>query len=121
MLQQLLKEHPDIRSAPDSGLKQIEQSMPAGCILCGLCVAICRKIGRNKLSFIDRGKRLGIVCLAGEGEHSGCGSCHVCRQVCPCGYISDNGETTFTPGIYAHNRTPQKPEHRKQEKSPGMD
>ena len=82
-----------------------------GCILCGLCVSICNKIGRNKLTFLGRGQALRISCVS-NNDSDGCGSCRSCSTVCPTGHIQTNGEQTFMQGLYKKNKQQQPAQER---------
>ena len=70
--------------------------MPPGCILCGCCVGICRKIGRSKLTFLGKGQKLRIS-YVGPAE---CGSCRACSRLCPTGYIGSTGQAAFAAKLY---------------------
>lgn len=72
----------------------------SGCILCGRCIAICQKIGRNKLTLLGRGQRLRISYVGSTSGPKGCGRCKACKQLCPTGFISTNGESAFTAQLY---------------------
>ena len=76
-----------------------------GCILCGLCVSMCRSISRNKLTFLGRGQNLKVAYVTTMAAE-GCGSCQACRRVCPTGYIVVNGATTFKSGLFRSVKTP---------------
>lgn len=71
-------------------------AMPPGCILCGCCVGICRKIGKNKLTFLGKGQKLRIS-YVGPAE---CGSCRACSRLCPTGYIGSTGQAAFAAKLY---------------------
>lgn len=70
--------------------------MNPGCILCGLCVRMCRKIGKNQLVFIGRGKNLRVAMA--ENDLETCGRCTACRQVCPTGFIQHSLKLTTLYG-----------------------
>lgn len=70
--------------------------MNPGCILCGLCVRMCRKIGKNQLVFIGRGKNLRVAIAKNDSET--CGRCTACRQVCPTGFIQSGLKITTLYG-----------------------
>ncbi len=74
-------------------------AMAKGCILCGRCIAICRKIGRNYLTFLNKGKKLQISYAPGAASR-GCGACKACAKLCPTAFIRTNGQTTFTAKLY---------------------
>ncbi|QOX77517.1 (2Fe-2S)-binding protein [Trichlorobacter lovleyi] len=78
----------------------LQRAMPAGCILCGCCIALCAKIGRHKLTFLGRGRNLAVSYVAGPHDHDGCGGCRACSLVCPTGYIRGNGSNTFSARLY---------------------
>ncbi|SHN58110.1 2Fe-2S iron-sulfur cluster-binding protein [Desulfitobacterium chlororespirans] len=71
-----------------------------GCILCGRCIAVCQKTGRNHLTFLGRGKKLRISFVGSRSHPEGCGECKACRQFCPTGYIQTNGESAFSAKLY---------------------
>ncbi|UWG95403.1 2Fe-2S iron-sulfur cluster-binding protein [Dehalobacter sp. DCM] len=66
----------------------------AGCILCGLCVRMCRKIGKNRLVFLGRGKSLRVGLVDG-GQPDICSYCGACRQICPTGFILHDVRQVF--------------------------
>ena len=74
-------------------------AMTKGCILCGRCIAICHKIGRNYLTFLNKGKKLQISYVPGAANR-GCGTCAACARLCPTAFIRTNGQTTFTAKLY---------------------
>jgi NADH dehydrogenase/NADH:ubiquinone oxidoreductase subunit G len=75
-------------------------STTAGCILCGLCIRMCRKIGKNRLTFLGRGKNLCIGLVPGAGNKASCGNCCACRNICPMGFISPDAEHAFKARLY---------------------
>lgn len=81
-----------------AGGDAVPPAMAKGCILCGRCIAACRKIGRNYLTFLDKGQKLRISCAPGGGN--ACGTCQACARVCPTAFIRTNGKATFTAGLY---------------------
>ena len=83
---------------PENGAAS--KTMPPGCILCGRCIAMCTRIGKNKLAFLGRGKTYRIGYVNSPGDTGGCGECHACRSVCPTAYITNNGQTTFSAKLY---------------------
>lgn len=60
------------------------------CILCGRCVRTCAKVGRNVLTFAERGFDTHIAVDANQTlEESTCVSCNRCVSVCPVGALMD--------------------------------
>lgn len=72
----------------------------AGCILCGLCIAICNKVGKGFLTFLGRGKNLRVGFVLDARSRAGCGNCRACRNVCPTGFIESRGQEVFTAKLY---------------------
>jgi bidirectional [NiFe] hydrogenase diaphorase subunit len=67
------------------------------CILCGLCVRVCREaIGANAISFIGRGieRRVGTPF---EVHSEACIGCGACAEICPTGAVKmeDRGNQRF--------------------------
>jgi bidirectional [NiFe] hydrogenase diaphorase subunit len=64
------------------------------CIRCGLCVRICKQVGREAIDFVDRGveMQVGTPFMRLSPDCIGCGSCHA---ICPTGHITmlDEGLT----------------------------
>ncbi len=57
------------------------------CILCGMCVNICRDVvGANVLGFANNGIKREVVLPFGEQSET-CIVCGACAQVCPTGHI----------------------------------
>jgi NADH dehydrogenase/NADH:ubiquinone oxidoreductase subunit G len=75
-------------------------TVTAGCILCGLCVRICRKIGKSRLTFLGRGKNLRVGLVARDSEAVSCGPCRACRHICPTGFITPDAQQSFTARLY---------------------
>lgn len=75
-------------------------SLAAGCILCGLCVRICRKIGKSRLTFLGRGENLRVGLVPGDSEKVTCGRCRACRRICPTGFITPDAQQAFTARLY---------------------
>jgi len=75
-------------------------STTAGCILCGLCIIMCRKIGKNRLTFLGRGQNLRIGLVPGAGNKATCGNCSACRNICPTGFIYPDAEHAFKARLY---------------------
>lgn len=79
--------------------QQIPKYSNAGCILCGLCVKMCRQIGKNQLVLLGRGENLKVGLVA-EGENLNCGRCAACRHLCPTGYIDADVAHVFSSRLY---------------------
>lgn len=75
------------------------QQSNEGCILCGLCIAVCGKVGKNRLVFLGRGKNLQVGMVEGPQADS-CGLCQACRRICPTGFISHTPRQAFTARLY---------------------
>jgi len=83
-----------------------EDRSPHPCILCGLCVSVCRDlVGRSAISFSGRGAHRKIrLPAAGDDTCTGCG---VCAAVCPTGALAmrsdpnnpHDGETVRRAGM----------------------
>lgn len=57
------------------------------CILCGLCVRMCDKMGNSAINFTGRGVDLKINTPFGQ-KSDVCMACGACASVCPTGHIS---------------------------------
>lgn len=71
-----------------------------GCILCGLCVMICGKVGKKFLTFLGRGKNLRIAFVSNKEKGNSCGNCRACRVVCPTGFIEPSARDVFKARLY---------------------
>ncbi|MGB9783315.1 MAG: 2Fe-2S iron-sulfur cluster-binding protein [Moorellaceae bacterium] len=71
----------------------------AGCILCGLCVRVCQKVGKDRLTFLWRGKNLQVGFVPGA-EAEACGHCRACQRICPTGFIAPSAREAFTARLY---------------------
>lgn len=76
-------------------IKALSYVLTEGCILCGLCVRMCNKIGRNRLTFLGKGKNLRIGLVPGKDNILSCGNCRACCNICPTGFITPNAEHVF--------------------------
>jgi NADH dehydrogenase/NADH:ubiquinone oxidoreductase subunit G len=81
-------------------IKDLSGNMTEGCILCGLCVRMCSKIGKHHLTYLGRGKNLRISFVPGKSDKAPCGNCQACRHVCPTGFINPNAEQAFSANLY---------------------
>lgn len=77
----------------------------SGCILCGLCLRMCRKVGKNQLVFLGRGKNLRVGLAAYDDEPSACGRCRACSTICPTGFIAPDARQVFTANLYKNKET----------------
>ncbi|QEM67045.1 2Fe-2S iron-sulfur cluster binding domain-containing protein [Geobacter sp. FeAm09] len=102
-------QYPDAALPPLSadGTDAATPAMPPGCILCGRCIGMCTGIGKNKLAFLGRGKRLRIGYVHGPSDTGACGTCHACRGVCPTGFIRSNGQAAFSARLYRRRGVPR--------------
>jgi heterodisulfide reductase subunit A2 len=57
------------------------------CILCGLCVRMCEKMGNSAISFTGRGTEMAINTPFGL-QSDVCMACGACASVCPTGHIT---------------------------------
>lgn len=67
----------------------------SGCILCGLCIRMCRKVGKNQLVFLGRGRNLRVGLTAYDDEQGACGHCRACSNICPTGFIAPDARQVF--------------------------
>ena len=80
------------------------------CILCGLCVRVCREIiGANAIGFIGRGteRRVGPPI---ERLSERCIGCGTCVYICPTAAISLKDVSKPMPGIHKHPYDYEAPE-----------
>jgi len=75
-------------------------ALPKGCVLCGLCVSVCRSLGHNRLILLGRGTHSRISFIT-EEEEKHCASCRACQRICPTGYILDLPAKVFSQGLYS--------------------
>lgn len=71
-----------------------------GCILCGRCIKICQKIGRNKLAFLGRGNKLKVGMILSDKDSDSCGECKACVNICPTNAIKSEESLRFTASLY---------------------
>lgn len=81
-------------------IKDLSGRMTEGCILCGLCVRMCSKIGSHHLTFLGKGKNLRISFVHGKNGETSCGNCRACCHVCPTGFITSNAEQAFSAKLF---------------------
>lgn len=63
------------------------------CILCGLCVVACEKLGTNAISLVNRGTTKAVSTPYDDASKD-CVGCGACAEVCPTGaiiLIDENG------------------------------
>jgi len=77
------------------------------CILCGRCVRACREIaGARVLDFHNRGPQNLIGFDLNESrEHSTCGNCGICMQVCPTGAITNRYRSHYLVKGHSKKKT----------------
>jgi len=80
---------------------------PNKCILCGLCVRVCKeKQGIGVWDFKNRGSRTEIVAAMDQPlAESACINCGQCIAVCPCGALTSNSPVQE---VWAAIRNPKK-------------
>lgn len=61
--------------------------VPKNCVLCGLCVRICEKMGARAIGFAYRGAKR-RVCAPFDHTPDTCLSCRACENICPTGAVS---------------------------------
>jgi len=59
---------------------------PKSCVLCGVCVRICNKVGTSAINFAFRGSNR-RVCSPFDKTPDVCLGCRACENVCPVGLI----------------------------------
>lgn len=81
---------------------------PNKCILCGLCVRVCKeKQGIGVWDFKNRGSRTEIIAAMDQPlAESACINCGQCIAVCPCGALSSNSSSIDE--VWAAIRDPKK-------------
>lgn len=60
--------------------------VPNSCVLCGICVRICKKVGTSAIGFAFRGSNR-RVCGPFDKTPDVCLGCRACENVCPVGLI----------------------------------
>lgn len=74
--------------AKDYGIKEPRFSKETDdCILCGLCVRMCERMGNSAISFTGRGVDMKIDTPFGI-QSDVCMACGACASVCPTGHIT---------------------------------
>ena len=81
-------------------IKDLSGNSIEGCILCGLCVRMCSKIGKDRLTFLGRGRNMRISLVPGKGENAFCGNCRACQHICPTGFIDRDAQHAFKATLY---------------------
>ena len=99
LVQDEIKEKPEDENLTKC-IKDLSGYMTEGCILCGLCVRMCSKIGKHHLTFLGKGKNLRISFVRGKSGETSCGNCRACCHVCPAGFITSNAEQAFSAKLY---------------------
>ena len=76
------------------------------CILCGLCVAVCREVmGAAAIAFVDRGVERVVATPFREGSEA-CIACGACAAICPMGSIEVRESETEVEIAPFKNRRP---------------
>lgn len=70
---------------PPSGYLDLDKK--EDCILCGLCVKACEKLGTNAISFVSRGTSKAVSTPYDDASKD-CIGCGACVEVCPTDAIS---------------------------------
>lgn len=94
---------------PDYPLRSIKRG---SCILCGLCVRACKKIGVSAISMVKRGTGKKVSTPYDEPS-SACIGCGLCAKVCPTGAIKIT-ETEDSKIIWGREFPKKKTKHEKQ-------
>ena len=100
MLRRIIAENTMDVLNPESAATLIGETgevLPKGCFLCGLCVAICRTTGGNRLVYLGRGPTCRIGYAATQGATDPCRDCLACQRICPSGFISGHPRQVFPP------------------------
>lgn len=104
LVQLLLAMTPDVRVVQELAEKLGVGTSPFkrlgadkdGCILCGLCVRACERVGAYAIGFAFRGARRKVTPPFGK-QAAACMGCRACEQVCPTGAVKfiESGDRLF--------------------------